>query len=193
MHSGGALFVFIMVKNQEFRLNGFSDEILVAAAQRGDKSAYSLLVKRHYRYVFAVCLGMLGNVHDAEDMAQDAVLKGFIKIGELRRGEQFGEWVVRIAKNLCVDLVRRRKHTKPLRGEQASESPGASAANLDLEQALGRLPREFRVPLMMYYFDNKSAKTIAAKLKISHSGVCQRIRSARKQLHKLLSEGVQDE
>jgi DNA-directed RNA polymerase specialized sigma subunit len=49
------------------------------------------------------------------------------------------------------------------------------------------------VPLMMYYFDNKSAKTIARKLKISHSGVCQRLRDARKQLHKLLSEGVQDE
>jgi RNA polymerase sigma-70 factor (ECF subfamily) len=182
-----------MVKNQEFRLNGFSDEILVAAAQRGDKSAYSLLVTRHYRYVFGVCLGMLGSVHDAEDMAQDAVLKGFLKVGELRRGEQFGEWVIRIAKNLCVDLVRRRKHTKPLMAEQASESPGASAAHLDLEQALRRLPREFKVPLMMYYFDNKNAKTIAQKLNISQSGVYQRIRSARKQLHKLLSEGVRDE
>lgn len=174
-------------------MNGFSDEILVAAAQRGDKSAYSLLVKRHYRYVFAVCLGMLGNVHDAEDMAQDAMLKGFLKIGELRRGEQFGEWIVRVAKNLCVDFVRRKKHTRALRAEQVSYSPESSAARLDLEQALGRLPREYRVPLMMYYFDNKSAKTIAEKLKISYSGVCQRIRSARKQLHRLLSEGLQDE
>jgi RNA polymerase sigma-70 factor (ECF subfamily) len=174
-------------------LNGFSDEILVAAAQRGDNGAYSLLVKRHYRYVFAVCLGVLGNVHDAEDMAQDAVLKAYLKIGELRRGEQFGEWIVRIAKNLCVDFARHRKHTKALRQEQASESPRKSAPTPDLEQALGRLPLEFRVPLMMYYFDNKSAKTIARKLKISHSGVCQRLRDARKQLHKLLSEGVQDE
>ncbi|MHC4153484.1 MAG: RNA polymerase sigma factor [Planctomycetota bacterium] len=174
-------------------MNGFSDEILVAAAQRGDKSAYSLLVKRHYRYVFAVCLGMLGNVHDAEDMAQDAMLKGYLKISELRRGKQFGEWIGRIAKNLCIDSVRSRKRPKALRPEQVSASPRASAARPDLERALGRLPLEFRVPLMMYYFDNKSARTIAEKLKISYSGVCQRIRAARKQLHRLLSEGVQDE
>jgi DNA-directed RNA polymerase specialized sigma subunit len=50
------------------------------------------------------------------------------------------------------------------------------------------LPQEFRVPLMMYYFDNKSAKTIAEKLNISHSGACQRIRAARKQLHRLLKQ-----
>jgi RNA polymerase sigma factor (sigma-70 family) len=173
-------------------LDEFSDEILVAAAQRGDKKAYSLLVKGHYRYVFAACLGVFGNVHDAEDMAQDAMLKGFIKIKELRSGEQFGEWIIRIAKNLCVDLIRRRKTAKALLTRQSQAPPARSAAGPDLEEAIGRLPQEYRVPLMMYYFDNKSAKTIAEKLNISHSGVCQRIRAARKQLHRFLSEGVHD-
>jgi RNA polymerase sigma-70 factor (ECF subfamily) len=167
-------------------LNDFSDEILVAAGQRGDKSAYSLLVKRHYRYVFAVCLGVLGNVHDAEDMAQDAMLKGFIRIGELRSGQKFGEWIIRIAKNRCIDFARRRKKAKSILAKHVSEAPARSCANADLEEAIGQLPQEFRVPLMMYYFDNKSAKTIAEKLNISHSGACQRIRAARKQLHRLL-------
>jgi RNA polymerase sigma-70 factor (ECF subfamily) len=174
-------------------LNDFSDEILVAAAQRGDKSAYSLLVKRHYRYVFAVCLGMLGNVHDAEDMAQDAMLKGFVKMGGLRKGEQFGDWIVRIAKNRCIDFVRRQKNTKALLAEQAPDTPRSSGASAELEQAIKRLPQELRVPLMMYYFDNKSAKSIAEKLNISHSGACKKIKAARKQLHRLLSEGVHDE
>jgi DNA-directed RNA polymerase specialized sigma subunit len=47
--------------------------------------------------------------------------------------------------------------------------------------------------LVMYYFDNKSAESIAEMLSISHSGVCHRIRTARKQLHKLLTNGVQNE
>ncbi|MCP4257618.1 MAG: hypothetical protein GY774_08860 [Planctomycetes bacterium] len=55
------------------------------------------------------------------------------------------------------------------------------------------MPQELRLPLTMYYFDGKNAKTIAEKLKISHSGACQRIRAARKQLHELLSERKNNE
>jgi DNA-directed RNA polymerase specialized sigma subunit len=55
------------------------------------------------------------------------------------------------------------------------------------------MPRELRLPLTMYYFDGKNAKTIAEKLKISHSGACKRIRAARKQLHELLSERKNNE
>lgn len=90
-------------------LDDFSDDILIAASQRGDKSAYALLVKRHYRHVFAVCLGVVANVDDAEDIAQDVMLKGFLKISKLRSSEQFGQWILRIAKNLCIDFLRREK------------------------------------------------------------------------------------
>ena len=86
-------------------MSDFSDDILVAASRRGDKSAYALLVKRHYRHVFAVCLGVLGNVDDAEDISQDAMLKGFLKIRKLCSDEQFDQWILRIAKNLCIDFL----------------------------------------------------------------------------------------
>jgi RNA polymerase sigma-70 factor (ECF subfamily) len=174
-------------------LNEFSDDILVAASRRGDKSAYAILIKRHYRHVFAVCLGVLANVHDAEDIAQDAMLKGFVKIRQLRENEQFGHWILRIAQNLCVDFVRRKKYAKAFAAKRAVERRAITSENHDLEKAISLLPRELRLPLVMYYFDNKSAKAIAEKLNISHSGVCQRIRAARKQLHKLLTEEVQNE
>lgn len=85
--------------------------------------AYAELVERHYSKVFQVCLGVLGNVHDAEDVAQDAVIAGFEKIGQLRDGGQFGPWIARIARNLSVNFVRRtavvektldRKPTEPV-------------------------------------------------------------------------------
>ncbi|MHC4192945.1 MAG: RNA polymerase sigma factor [Planctomycetota bacterium] len=174
-------------------MNEFSDDILVAASQRGDKAAYGILVRRHYRHVFALCLGVLGNVDDAEDIAQDAMLKGFVKIRQLRDDEQFGRWVLRIAQNLCIDLLRRNKCARAFAAKQTTERQQGADENHELVKAIRRLPREIRVPLVMYYFDNKSAKAIAERLKISHSGVCQRIRAARKQLHKLLTEGVQNE
>jgi len=75
-------------------LNVHSDENVVRACQQGDKSAYAVLVKEHYRHVFALSLGVLANVHDAEDVAQEAMLKGFLKIKKLRRAEQFESWIL---------------------------------------------------------------------------------------------------
>ena len=85
-----------------------SDIDLVRAAGRGERSAYAGLVRRHYKAVFLVCLGVLGNTHDAEDAAQETMIKGFEKIRQLRDAGQFGHWVVRIARNLSINFVRRR-------------------------------------------------------------------------------------
>jgi RNA polymerase sigma-70 factor (ECF subfamily) len=81
-------------------MNDGVDENMVRACQGGDPSAYAGLVQRHYRHVFALCLGLLANVHDAEDIAQDAMLKGLQGIRRLARPGQFEPWILRIARNL---------------------------------------------------------------------------------------------
>ena len=165
-----------------------SDETVVRACRQGDKAAYAVLVRKHYRHVFALCLGVLGDAHDAEDMAQEAMLRGMLKIRKLSRGERFEAWILQIAKNLSIDFLRKQKRLRPLAAEQPAEPLPRANENHDLQQAIRRLPQELRLPLTMYYFDQRSAKTIAEKLNISHSGACQRIRAARKQLHHLLTE-----
>jgi RNA polymerase sigma-70 factor (ECF subfamily) len=174
-------------------LNESLDESVVRACRQGDKTAYAVLVKRHYRHVFALCLGILGNVHDAEDVAQEAMLKGFLKIKKLDKGEQFEVWILRIARNLCIDLLRRRKRIKAITTKQPIQPGQRTVEDHNLQESIRRLPQELRVPLTMYYFDEKNAKTIAEKLDISHSGACQRIRAARKQLHELLKERENNE
>jgi DNA-directed RNA polymerase specialized sigma24 family protein len=62
-----------------------------------------------------------------------------------------------------------------------------------LQEAISRLPQELRVPLTMFYFDGKNAKKVAEILNISHSRTCLRIRTARQQLHDLLTERTNDE
>ena len=66
----------------------------------------------------AMCLGMLGNVDDAEDIAQEAMLKGLLNINKLDKAEQFESWILQIARNLCIDFLRRRKRTKALGSKQ---------------------------------------------------------------------------
>ncbi len=174
-------------------MNESLDESVVRACRQGDKTAYAVLVKRHYRHVFAMCLGVLGNVHDAEDIAQEAMLKGFLKIKKLDKGEQFEIWILRIARNLCFDLLRRRKRIKAITIKQPMQPGQRTVEDHHLQESIRRLPQELRVPLTMCYFDGKNAKTIAEKLNISHSGACQRIREARKQLHELLRERKNNE
>ena len=169
------------------------DENVIRACQKGDKAAYAVLVKRYYKSVFALCLGMVGNTHDAEDATQEALLKGFLQIKKLDRTGQYESWILQIARNLCIDLLRRRKRIRVYGRNQQRQTEPKSRTNEDLEQAIRRLPQELRVPLTMFYFDGKDAKKIAEKLKISHSGACQRIREARRQLHELLTERTYDE
>ena len=173
-------------------MNAHLDNSVIRACQKGDKTAYTMLVERYYKGVFALCLGVLGNVHDAEDAAQEAMLKGFLKIRKLKRCDQFEWWILQIARNLCIDFLRRQKRLRASGVKQSRQSGDQTSDNHDLQQAIRRLPQELRVPLTMFYFDGKNAKTIADKLNISHSGACQRIRQARQQLHELLTERTKE-
>ena len=131
---------------------------------------------------------MLGNIHDAEDLAQEAMLKGFQNINKLDKNEQFEPWIMRVTKNLCIDFLRRRKKANEIVSRQKTESNTITNENHDLQNAIKQLPQELRLPLTMYYFEQKNAKVIAGKLEISHSSACQRIRDARKMLHEILTE-----
>ncbi len=165
-----------------------SDNDLVMASSRGDRTAYAVLVRRHYNQTFLVCLGVLGHVHDAEDVAQDAIIKGFERIRQLRTGSQFGAWVGAIAKNLSINLLRKRKMTeKALNTEESLRRSEGRPACEDLQEAVARLPWDLRLPLVMYYFDGQNVKTVAEKLEISTSGVYQKLRTALQELHEILT------
>jgi len=173
-------------------LNARSDKDVILACQRGDEAAYTVLVERYYIGVFALCLGVLGNVHDAEDATQEAMLKGLLRIGKLHKPDLFERWLLQIARNICIDFLRRQRRMKTPGVKEPGRSGSQTGENHDLQRAIRRLPQELRVPLTMFYFDGKNAKGIAAKLNISHSGACQKIREARRQLHELLTERQND-
>jgi RNA polymerase sigma-70 factor (ECF subfamily) len=158
----------------------------VTASRSGDKSAYALLVRRHYKHTFIVCLGVVGNVEDAEDAAQEAMLKGFLEIGKLRNSSQFGPWITKIARNMCINLVRRKRRVKEIIADKATQPNTAQNQNDSLQQAIENLPLEIRQPLVMYYFDGQGVQTVANNLNISTSAVYLKLRTAIKELHRLL-------
>lgn len=165
-----------------------SNKDLVVACLAGDKNAYGLLVKRHYKLVFLTCLGFLGNVYDAEDIAQETMLKGYMKINTLKDGSQFGPWLTRIAKNLCINLIRKTKHAKRFATEKMVNTDRKVDDYDNLQEAIEKLPQETRAPLVMYYFDGRSIETVAGRLEMSSSTVYLRLRTAITELHSLLAK-----
>jgi len=129
---------------------------------------------------------MLGNTHDAEDIAQQALLKGLADINQLRDSERFGAWIARIAKNLCIDYIRKQRHKQNCNVESTAASQNSSKEYPELRMALAKLSEEHRLALMLYYFDGRSTRSIAQTFMISEAAAQTRISRARKQLRKLL-------
>ena len=159
----------------------------MASLSEEDKALFKRLVEEHYQYVFAVCFSILVNEHDAEDMAQETLLRGFLKRDDLGNVGQFRPWITRVARNLCVDLLRNQKHRKPTRQDPKPASQQETETQAALEMAIKRLPEELRVPLLMYHFDGQNARSIAKHLNISHSNACQKLKRARRRLHELIT------
>ncbi len=164
-----------------------SDTDLVTAVRQGDRSAYAQLIRRHYQAIFLVCLGVVGNIHDAEDMAQDTMITGFEKIRQLREPGQVRGWMIRIARNSSVNLVRRKMAAEKALDRKADEPVRRDNPDQDLRQAVARLPWDLRLPLVMYYFDGHSVKSVAQTLDMSTSGVYVKLRAAIRELHETLS------
>lgn len=164
-----------------------SEEKLVGRCKGGEREAYGILVRRYARDVFAVCFGVLGNVADAEDAAQEAFVRGFVEIGRLRAGDGFRPWILRIARNLCIDVLRRAKVGRRVLEKQIKVCEESGEDYSGLEAAIGRLDEKYREVLVMYYFDGESSECVAEKLEIAPATVLSRLSRARKKLREILS------
>lgn len=142
---------------------------LVREAQAGDLDAFNLLVLRHQRVVFGLCLRLVGDVPAAEDAAQDAFVKAWQGIGRFR-GEvaaQVRPWLLRIAANRCYDDLRARGRrptasldaelveVEPIWSSQAEAPEGPEAHTLrdelaiHLERAVATLPPDQRLVVLL--------------------------------------------
>jgi len=159
---------------------------LVVLCLNCDKSACAELVKAYSSRVFALSLGILGNRHDAEDIAQQALLKALTDMDQLRDGERFGPWLCQITKNLSIDLVRKRRRSSEALLRHAPSEKGRADSLASLEIALAKLPDDSRIALLLYYFDGRSTENIAETLGISRIAVHARLSRARRRLRELL-------
>lgn len=164
----------------------------VKASQAGDRQAYAELIRRYYPSVYLQCLGSLGNSTDAEDVAQEVFLKGYLKIRSLRQPAHFEGWIRTIARHECLNFLRRRKRTGgtfEFREDLIPADSRVEAPHEALRQAVAALPGDLRTPLLMYYFDGRKVEHVAEVLGVSRISIYRKLKEAIERLGEILRKG----
>lgn len=185
------------------------DEELMARTQTGDQEAFALLVHRYEKPLFSFLRRMTGNAADAEDVFQDTFLRVHSHRDQYRNGAPFRPWLYRIAANLSVDRLRRRKrrwwfsldapsggHPEGLsladslaaRGADADTGARAQETALALERALAALPAKHRAVFLMARYEDMSYEDIAQALQIPLGTVKSRMNTAVQRLRDAMKE-----
>jgi RNA polymerase sigma-70 factor (ECF subfamily) len=173
-----------------------SDECqLVFAARRGDREAYGALVERHQGEILRLCRRITGSHAEAEDLAHDAFVEAYLKLGQLRDVARFGGWLRRLALNLCRMWCRRRGTAALLQEPTAPEpvAPTGAAPSARMSGALSHLTAPHRLALVLYYFEGLDCEQMAAFLDVPVGTVMSRLHRARAVLRDVLRETADQE
>jgi RNA polymerase sigma-70 factor, ECF subfamily len=168
---------------------------LVSQAQQGDRSAFGELIHRHYSGVVNVVYRLCGDVHLAEDAAQDAFIQAWLHLPTYHPQTPLRNWLYRIAVNAALDALRRGSKTVTQDVDDlglVSANPGPEAVLIreeravSVQRALLSLPPASRVVVVLREYEGLSYQEIATALDIPIGTVMSRLNYARSRLRVLL-------
>lgn len=165
------------------------DATLVQQVLAGHNDAYGELVLRYAGRMVALCHARVGRADLAEELAQETLVRGFEELASLADASRFGPWLGGIAANTCRDWLKSKQNaqvplsTTPVDGVAPAATPlDAAVHHEEIEQLLKEveaLPEEYRIVLMLFYYERTSYKEIARMLDVSTATVNARLTRAR--------------
>ncbi len=169
---------------------GRADSELIHRIVAGDRASFDELMRRHEDRVFAICLRVMGNREAALDAAQETFITVFRKLHLFSGAAAFTTWLYRVTMNTCYDQLRRaRRHrSEPLpEGSEpvalhAADEFEAVDARPEIEQALSRLPVEFRAAVILSDMEGLPLQDVADALAVPLGTVKSRVFRARRLL-----------
>jgi len=177
-----------------------TDSDLVRSCLMGNNDAFAELITRYKRLIYSVAYKFTKENEEADDMAQEAFIKIYRSLSRYDDKYKFSTWCVKVATNVCLDHVRRRK----LNYVSLEEIENFSATHTDspeehylrkekykvLQDAIDSLPEIYKEPIVMYHQKGMSYKEIAEDLGKPMSIIKNRIFRARHTLRENLTTAV---
>lgn len=188
------------------------DAQLVKRCLRGDGKAFEELLSKYRRPVYSICLRMVRNETDAEDLAQETFVRTFNVLDRYNPSYPFSSWLYRITSNLCIDFIRKRRKgvfslDEPVSGDDGDMPRQIAADSGDperdlhtremmavLEEAVATLPEHYRMIVILRHQEQLSYEEISDNLGIPLGTVKARIHRARNMIKNYFQEkGMLDE
>lgn len=187
-------------------LSAASDEDLARRVAAGDRDAFAVLVDRYQRPLYNFALRVVGNPDDADDAAQETLIQVYQALPASRLDFAFRPWLYRVARNKCIDLLR-RKRALPFSalGNDGDDGPAveesipdgdplpeelAERADLQrmLHEAIGGLPLKYRTVVTLRYVADLTFGEIGDSLGLPENTVKTQFQRAKAMLRERLKE-----
>ena len=182
------------------------DISIIRNVLEGDTEAFGILVDRYGNMVFQVVFRISGNREEAEDLSQEVFIRAFRQLGQFRGDAAFSSWLYRIAWNLSMDRLDKRKKEAWIELDKLTDTHTLNTAISEPYQAMDMAERKRsltleiekldapdRLLIELYYRDEKTVKEIAWILGIGESNVKIRLHRIRKKLKNRFGIGENDE
>jgi RNA polymerase sigma-70 factor (ECF subfamily) len=183
---------------------GNSDQALIRAVLAGDKEAYGVLVERHGDRMFRVAFRITESEADAEEIAQEAFLRGYRSLADFDARAEFRTWIYRIVVNCALQVLHKRKleaavpiteeFDEELHGIQLPDS-GAGPERLLLDReiehrrhaAMGKMTEDERLAFVLRHLEGRSNEEIAAMLDVTPNNARQAVFRAVQKMRRSLA------
>ncbi len=171
-----------------------------------EKAAFDALYRAHYRRVLGICRRLLGEAGGAEDAAQEVFMRALKTIARYDESAPFGPWIGAIARNHCIDQLRKRRRLASILEDaeavpEALEDPAEAIVDSLISEhdaesiaaAVDALPESYRLPIVLAYYGEASYDDIAASLDVTPNHVGVLLLRGRRRLRELLASAALDE
>ncbi len=166
------------------------DRAAIAAVLSGDRQAYTRIVQKYQRPIYAALRRLVRQHEDADDLAQECFVRAYQHLHEFDLNRSFYPWLYRIGINLAISFMRKRKRHSAVDSLEvfptAEGNPETHAQALEfyhaLEEAIARLPAEQRAILLLRTREDMSYQEMSETLGIEIGTVMSRLARAREKL-----------